>query len=119
MRNRSSSQVSAETCELILFYIGKNQLRTANEISYAVNISISSVRRALVELQSQQLVIKKSKFRFMRPTGKKILSVLPQQLKKPSYTSMFEHPIVLWALGDNRHAGSIVGHRKSPDWDKT
>jgi len=118
VRNRSGSQVSGKTTELILLHVGQNPLKTASEISAAVNVCISSVRRALAELQSQKIVIKKSKFRYIRSTMVKILNVPPQP-KKTSDTSMLKHPIVLWALGDGRHAGSIVSHRKSQNWDKT
>lgn len=121
MRNRSRNQVSKGTISTILAYVGKNPLKTATEISYAIDVCISSVHRALADLQAQNLVIKRSKFRYVwgNVDEKTIANKLPPpRSEKPSHTSMFRHPIVLWVLGDGRRAGHIVGHRNSPNWEK-
>jgi predicted transcriptional regulator len=112
-------RASSEHIAAVLNYVRANSLKTATEIAVAVKkCSITTVRVALADLVEKKLILKKSKHRFV---AAEVSSVKVEPIKsKIEKTSVYEpiHPIMLWALDRNDHAGYITGKIKHTQWTK-
>jgi hypothetical protein len=112
-------KASPQNVAAVLKYIKDNNLKTATEINMGVkHCSITTIRVALDELVEGKFVFKKNGHRFV---AAEVSSVKVEPLKlKIEKTSVYEpiHPMMLWALDRNDHAGYITGKIKHTQWTK-
>jgi DNA-binding GntR family transcriptional regulator len=104
-------KASSEHIAAVLNYVKAHNLKTATEITEALNrCSISTIRDALKQLISQKLVFKKSGYRFVAAeVGTLKVEPPPPKKERATRLHMLEHPVVLWGL-QAAEVGYVIGH---------
>ena len=111
MKPQPRGKAAPEHMAAVLKYVKVHKLKTATEITEALNrCSVSTIRDALKQLIAQKLVLKKSGFRFAAAeVGTLKVEPPPPKKEKAIRVHMLEHPVVLWGL-QAAEVGYIVGH---------